>query len=66
MLLPKALEHNGQRILTTAQLAEAYGTTEKRISNNFNANKERYQEGKHFYHITEKEELDKILQSRIS
>lgn len=30
-------------------LAEKYGTTNKVISNNFNNNKERYQEGKHYY-----------------
>lgn len=43
------IEHCGQRVLTTAQLAEAYETTEKRISENFNRNKNRYIEGKHFY-----------------
>ena len=41
--------HNNQRILTTAQLAEAYETTEKVISNNFNNNKSHYIEGKHYY-----------------
>lgn len=49
MFLPETLEHNGQRILTTAQLAEAYGTTTTTITTNFSRNKERYQEGKHFY-----------------
>jgi hypothetical protein len=43
------IEHQGQRILTTAQLAESYGTETRRISENFNANKERYKEGKHFF-----------------
>ncbi|MHB8065799.1 MAG: phage antirepressor KilAC domain-containing protein [Ruminiclostridium sp.] len=41
--------YQGQRILTTAQLAEAYGTDEKRISENFNRNQERYSEGKHYF-----------------
>ena len=44
------------RVLTTQQLAEQYETTEKVISNNFNNNKERYQEGKH-YIILQGEEL---------
>ena len=51
MQLPKIIEQSGQRVLTTAQLAEAYGTTEKRISENFSRNRERYQEGKHFHHL---------------
>ena len=42
-------EYQNQRILTTAQLAESYETTDRRISENFNANRDRYQEGKHFY-----------------
>lgn len=42
-------EHKNVRVLTTQQIAEAYGTTDKIISNNFNNNKERYVEGKHFF-----------------
>ena len=42
-------EYQNQRILTTSQLAESYETTDRRISENFNANRDRYQEGKHFY-----------------
>lgn len=42
------IEHNESRVLTTAQLAESYGTDEKRISENFNRNQVRYAEGKHF------------------
>lgn len=42
-------EYQNQRILTTAHLATAYGTDEKIISQNFNRNKDRYTEGKHFY-----------------
>lgn len=45
----QVIEHSNQRVLLTSQIAEAYGTTEKVISNNFSRNKERYQEGKHFY-----------------
>ena len=46
------IEQEGQRVLTTAQLAEAYGTDVKVISHNFNRNKSRYVEGKHFYCLT--------------
>ena len=51
MQLPEIIEQSGQRVLTTAQLAEAYGTDVKTISWNFNHNKERYEEGKHFYYL---------------
>lgn len=52
----KVIEQNGQRVLTTQQLAEAYGTDAERIQVNFNRNKERYKEGKHFI-LLEGEEL---------
>lgn len=42
------IEHQNQRVLTTAQLAEVYGADEKRISENFSRNKDRYKPGKHF------------------
>ncbi|MDE6781187.1 MAG: ORF6N domain-containing protein [Ruminococcus sp.] len=51
-LLANPIEHNGQRVLTTAQLAEAYGTDSKVISYNFNHNKDRYIEGKHYFCLT--------------
>lgn len=44
----KIIEHQNQRVLLTSQLAESYGTNNKIISYNFNNNKERYEEGKHF------------------
>lgn len=50
------IERENQRVMTTAVLAEEYGTTERRISENFNANRERYIEGKHYYCL-EGEEL---------
>ena len=56
------LERNNQRVMTTAVLAEEYGTTEKIISKNFNNNKIRYIEGKHFYCL-EGESLKEFLQS---
>lgn len=41
-------EYKNIRVLTTQQIAEAYEADVKVISNNFNRNKERYIEGKHF------------------
>ena len=42
------VEYNGIIVLTTQQIAEAYGTEGKVILNNFNNNKDRYIEGKHY------------------
>lgn len=44
----KEVVQDGQRVLTTAQLAESYGTVSERISKNFSENKSRYTKGKHF------------------
>lgn len=44
----KITEYKNIRVLTTQQIAEAYETDARIISNNFNRNKERYVEGKHF------------------
>ena len=44
----KITEYKDIRVLTTQQIAEAYGTDSRVISNNYNRNKERYVEGKHF------------------
>lgn len=41
-------EYDDIRVLTTQQLAEAYGTEARMLSNNFNRNKEKYFEGKHY------------------
>lgn len=43
------IERENKRVMTTAVLADEYGTTEKVISNNFNNNKIRYEEGKHYF-----------------
>ena len=42
------IERQGLRVLTTAQLAECYGTDSKVIHDNFANNKKRYEDGKHF------------------
>lgn len=48
-------EYRDIRVLTTQQIAEAYGTEPQFITNNFNRNKERYVEGKHFVCLTGEE-----------
>lgn len=48
-------EYQNIRVLTTQQIAEAYGTDSKTISYNFNHNKDRYTEGKHFILLTGEE-----------
>ena len=48
----QVIEQQGLRVLTTAQLAECYGTNRKVISYNFNNNKNRYEEGKHYICIS--------------
>jgi len=45
------VEFNKQRIMTTKQLAEAYGTKEENIKTNFNRNLERFIKGKHYYQL---------------
>lgn len=42
------VEYNATLVLTTQQIAEAYGTNVDTITRNFNRNKERYEEGKHY------------------
>lgn len=42
------INHNNQRVLLTAQLAESYGTESDRISKNFHDNKDRFKVGKHY------------------
>ena len=44
----QVIEMQGVRVLTTAQLAECYGTDSKIIAHNYQRNKERYEEGKHY------------------
>lgn len=55
MQMPTIIEQSGQRLLTTAQIAEQYNTTTNRIKNNFSANQSRYIEGKHYYYLTGEE-----------
>lgn len=50
------IEKHGARVLTTAQLADSFGTDSVFITKNFNRNKNRYTEGKHFI-VLQGEEL---------
>ena len=45
------LEHNSVRVMTTEQLAEAYGCDVQHIKQNFNNNKERFTDGKHYFRL---------------
>lgn len=47
-----ALEWNGERVITTAQLADVYGTDMANVWNNFSNNKDRFEEGKHYFYLT--------------
>ncbi|MBB6672636.1 ORF6N domain-containing protein [Cohnella nanjingensis] len=44
----RIIERNNQRVLTTEQVAEAFGATVQLIHNNFNYNKKHFVEGKHY------------------
>lgn len=56
------IEWNDERVITTAQLAEVYGAEVKVVSNNFNRNKGRFEEGKHYY-LLQGEELGQFKTS---
>lgn len=45
------IEHEGQKVLTTEQLASVYGCNMKIISNNFNRNREKFVLGQHYYRL---------------
>lgn len=48
----QVVETNNQRVLTTTQIAEWYETSTDAIQRNFQRNKGRYTEGKHYYCLT--------------
>lgn len=59
------IELRGKRVLTTVQLAENYEADKQLIVNNFNRNKERYKEGKHFFSLTGEEKKEFLNQHQI-
>lgn len=52
MQLPVTVEVKGIRVLTSKQLSEAYQTTTDTIKTNFNANRNRFVEEKHYIALT--------------
>ncbi|MCY9544531.1 phage antirepressor KilAC domain-containing protein [Paenibacillus alvei] len=58
----RVIEHNNQCVLMTVQLAESFGTTPQIITNNFNRNKERYTEGKHYFGLSGQEKRNFLNQ----
>lgn len=50
------VEYNNERVLTTEQVSDGFECESKQIKQNYNNNKERFVEGKHFYKL-EGEEL---------
>jgi len=59
------IEHKTQRVLTTQQLAEGYETEVQIVVNNFNRNKDRYIEGKHYYCLRGDEKRQFVDQNQI-
>jgi hypothetical protein len=53
------IEHEGERVLLTDQLSDIYECEPSNIKKNFNANKDRFVEGKHYYKL-EGKELDNL------
>ena len=51
MQLPETVEVKGTKVLTTRQIAEAYGVSKDKIIYNFNYNKDRYVLGKHYIEV---------------
>jgi len=51
MQLPATVEVKGMKVLTTRQIAEAYGVSKDKIIYNFNYNKDRYVLGKHYIEV---------------
>lgn len=54
------MEWGGQIVITTAQLAQAYGTNQKNVTNNFSRNKDRFEVGKHYFAL-QGEELKEFM-----
>lgn len=53
------IEYRGQRVVTTEQLADGYGTDVNNITVNYHRNQGRFTEGKHYFDV-HGEELRKM------
>lgn len=51
IVVPEYVEYNGQRVLTTEQLAEFYGVEPRRITENFRRNEEYFTEEIHYFKL---------------
>lgn len=51
-------EYEDVRVVTTKQLAQAYGVETKIVTKNFNRNKNRYIEGKHYFKLQDEKLRD--------
>lgn len=60
------IENEGKRVLTTAQLAESYEASVDTINRNFNRNRDRYTEGKHYYCLTGNELKEFFASDKLS
>lgn len=58
------IQWKGQKVITTAQLAEVYETDVNNVQNNFNRNQERFEEKKHYF-LLKGEEL-KVFKSQVT
>lgn len=58
-----AIEYKGQKVITTELLAQVYGTDTRNISKNFNRNKSKFIEGKHYF-LLQGDELKAFKGSR--
>lgn len=48
----EVLNHKGQRVLTTQQVAEAYAVDSKSLTRNFQRNSDKFVEGQHYFALT--------------
>ena len=53
------VEYNNERVLTTEQVSKGFECEPTNIKKNFNSNKERFEEGKHYFKL-EGDELRKF------
>lgn len=63
--VPRVLEYQGKKVLTTAQLAECYGTNRKVLTKNFERNREKYREGVHYIYLEGEEKVEFCDRSQI-
>ena len=51
-MLPEIIEHADVRVLTSAQLAESFGSDGKTINRNFQRNQDQFEQGVHYFSLT--------------